>query len=104
MLAQARLAAGKLKTEPRPQVQPRATAVETVGDVEVDLDERRDDEEARAGALLPRRVLQARAEVDRLSRVHEHRHAKLGAVQHRGDRNPQLTGRDDHTIAGEGAG
>ena len=78
-----------LKTEPRSQVHPRAAA-EAVGDVEVDLHERGDDEQSGAGAAVPFGVLQARAEVDGLRGIHEDGQAELCAAQHRRDRHAKL--------------
>src|SRR3954454_15599754 len=79
-----------LKTKSGPQIQSRPAAIESVRDVEVEFDERGDDEQAAAGPAMPVGVVEAGAELADLRHVHERRHTELRAVQHRGERHPQL--------------
>src|SRR6185295_3582646 len=61
-----------LKAEAGSEADARAAAVESVRDVEVDLHERRDEENAGASALAPARLAETFVEVGDLRAVREH--------------------------------
>ena len=65
-------------------------SLEAVGDIEVELDDGCDQEDAAANALVPGGILQRLSHIEDLSGIHERGHAELCAAQHRGDRHAQL--------------
>ena len=69
---------------------PGIPVLEPVRDVEVDSDDRCDQEDAPADALMPGGVLHRLPDIEGLSSVHEGGEAQLGAAEHRRDWHAQL--------------